>query len=85
MDNPYPDNLELHVKIMNQIYRYVEGSEMERCIGCNKRKPDAHRRRQNTAYVDDERNWKVLCDKCQEDNDEYWNEMWKDYYDMLRG
>jgi hypothetical protein len=25
MDNPYPSNLDLHVKIMNQIYRFVNG------------------------------------------------------------
>lgn len=29
MDNPYPDNLDLHVKIMNQIYRFVNGPERQ--------------------------------------------------------
>lgn len=41
------------------------------------------RRRQNTAYCDDELNWVFFCDKCQEMNEEYWAERWSDYYSML--
>ena len=39
-----------------------------------------HRRVQNTAYVDEKKNWVFLCDTCMEANDEYWNEMWREYY-----
>ena len=39
-----------------------------------------HRRAQNTAYVDEKRNWVFLCDTCMEANDEYWKEMWREYY-----
>jgi len=38
------------------------------------------KRRQNTRYVDDSRNWVVLCDKCAAINAEYWADMWADYY-----
>ncbi len=41
---------------------------------------NATRRRQNTAYVDDERNWATLCDECAMANAAYWKGMWDDYY-----
>ena len=34
------------------------------------------RRRQNTAYTDDELNFVYLCDKCFELNEAYWEKMW---------
>lgn len=40
----------------------------------------AARRRQNTAYVNDERNWAILCPLCQDANDDYWRERWDEYY-----
>lgn len=39
-----------------------------------------YRQRQNTQYVDDERNYVHLCDECMIQNEEYWAEMWADYY-----
>lgn len=36
--------------------------------------------RQNTAYHDDERNWVTLCPECMKACDEYWAEMWEEYY-----
>jgi hypothetical protein len=58
------------------------------CQACNK--PGAKKRRQNTAnadlkfnldintyYVDDEANFSVLCDDCQQQADEYWRDMLK--------
>ena len=39
-----------------------------------------HRRVQNTAYVDEKKNWVFLCDTCMEANDEHWDEMWREYY-----
>lgn len=41
---------------------------------------DAYKRRQNTAYVNDESNWVVMYDDCFEENCKYWDEMWKEYY-----
>jgi hypothetical protein len=41
---------------------------------------NAKRRRQNTQYCDDEMNWVVLCDECMKWNDQYWKDMWSDYY-----
>ncbi len=42
-----------------------------------------HRRVQNTAYVQPEKNMVFLCDSCAEANEEYWNEMWREYYGGL--
>ncbi len=36
--------------------------------------------RQRTHYYDDASNWVTLCSDCRTDNDEYWDEMWADYY-----
>ena len=41
---------------------------------------EGKRRRQNTRYVDDERNWVVMCDECFDENERYWRDMWSDYY-----
>jgi hypothetical protein len=42
---------------------------------------DAVRFRQNTKYVNEEENWKVLCPACQKANEEYWRDMWFEYYE----
>jgi hypothetical protein len=49
--------------------------ECDRC-----RRKLATRNRQRTSYVDGESNWATLCPDCQEEADEYWEEMWKEYY-----
>jgi len=54
---------------------------MVRCQICGKN--GAQRRRQNSAYVDDNKNFATLCDDCQEDANEYWQERWNDYYSMI--
>lgn len=48
------------------------------CIVCKKK--GATKRRQNTAYVEDEKNWVVMCDSCFEENEAYWQERWEEYY-----
>lgn len=40
----------------------------------------AERRRQNTAYCEDDRNYVTLCPACHLENDLHWREMWADYY-----
>lgn len=42
--------------------------------------PGGVRYRQNTMYNDDERNFVTLCPECRIENDEHWEEMWKEYY-----
>lgn len=49
-----------------------------RCQCC--RRLGARRTRQNTAYHNDEDNWKTLCPECQKANDEHWAEAWQEYY-----
>ena len=41
------------------------------------------RRRQNTSYYDDRLNWTFLCDECMEKNQEYWDDMWSEYYSQV--
>ena len=50
------------------------------CQHCKKEKPDVRRTRQHTQYADDDRNFVILCGRCREENDEYWNDMWAEYY-----
>lgn len=38
------------------------------------------RRRQMTAYHNDESNWNTLCFEHQQEADAYWTERWQDYY-----
>lgn len=54
-----------------------------KCQVCNNER--AHRRRQRTSYVDDEMNFATLCDKCQDEADEYWNGQWDEYYSSVMG
>ena len=41
------------------------------------------KRRQRTAYHDDDLNWVFLCDECMEMNQGNWDEMWSDYYHQV--
>ncbi len=43
----------------------------------------AKRRRQNTAYHNDEQNFATLCPMCQEMQDEHWAEMWRECYSSV--
>jgi len=38
--------------------------------------------RQNSAYIDDEKNWGFYCEECEKMNDAYWDDMWSnvDYF-----
>lgn len=37
-------------------------------------------RRQNTQYSDDKENFRVLCNGCQKESEEYWKMRWEEYY-----
>ena len=52
--------------------------EVNKCNRCGK--PNAITYHQRTMYVNEEDNWVTLCELCKEENDEYWDEMWKEYY-----
>jgi len=60
----------------------MEDKEMK-CQHCGK--SPAKCRRQGSAYVDDEKNFAILCDECQEEAHEYWRERWQEYYDTVMG
>lgn len=38
---------------------------------------------QNTAYAHDLSNLHRLCEECQKEADEYWTEMWREYYSSV--
>ena len=59
---------------------YIEGNLI--CIECGSNK--GKKNRQRTAYVNDEENFIILCPKCQKKEDEYWDDMWNEYYSGLR-
>lgn len=50
------------------------------CQQCEQESTTVERRRQNTAYADEESNWVTVCEKCFEKIQENWEEMWEDYY-----
>lgn len=35
---------------------------------------------QQTCYQAHDSNWVILCAECKELNDEYWADLWRDYY-----
>lgn len=49
----------------------------EPCQNCGSM--PVYRRRQNTAYVNDELNFAIFCEECHVINDEYWVDMWADH------
>lgn len=51
---------------------------MRYCPSCGD--PGATYNRQMTAYANDASNYAWACDPCQKDLNEYWDEMWRDYY-----
>lgn len=62
--------------------KVLEGETGLKCDGYEVRcqSMDATRTRQNTKYVEEESNWNTLCEECQKETDEYWADMWSDYY-----
>lgn len=41
--------------------------------------------RTRTAYFDEKKNWDIGCKRCIKESNEYWDEMWKEYYHSIRG
>ncbi len=61
-------------------YDDILGEENKpKCQRCMKEK-NVITYHQRTMYEKEEDNWVTLCESCKEENDEYWDEMWKEYY-----
>ena len=68
------------MKIIKKILGYCPGYGLGQCQQCRKWFKYPKRRRQNTAYVDDEKNYVICCDKGFEEIEAYWAERWAEYY-----
>ena len=60
----------------------------ERCPLCGQPDYDSGqaviaKRRLNTAYVDDKKNWLVSCESCFEERVAEYQEMWDEYWSMV--
>ena len=53
---------------------------MSICPMCKDESDTVERRRQNTAYVNEESNWVTTCAECFEEIEEHWAEQWREYY-----
>lgn len=42
------------------------------------------KRRLNTRYVEEESNWLLSCLTCHEEAISYYNDLWEEYYSMVR-
>lgn len=40
-------------------------------------------KRRHTQYCDEAANWLTACRECQEEDDAYYDELWKDYYSSI--
>ena len=50
------------------------------CPGCGRWFKYPRRRRQSTQYHDEESNYVTCCSDCFEEVEEYWAELWDEYY-----
>jgi hypothetical protein len=51
------------------------------CPKCEQEDESVTRRRMNTQYVDEESNYITVCGDCYAEIEEYWAEMWEQYYE----
>lgn len=49
------------------------------CERCEVSDETVIRRRLNTAFVDEEKNYSTLCQSCYDEECAYWQERWNDY------
>lgn len=54
------------------------------CCGCGCL-TGVDRRRMSTKYVNDDLNYTWQCDECFAVTQEYWADMWTDYWSMVFG
>jgi hypothetical protein len=53
------------------------------CPYCEKFTRQLAFRRRGCAYADERSNWLLSCLACWEDDNDYWHDMWADYYSGL--
>ena len=53
------------------------------CQCCGKWLRIVKTERRMTRYVDDVDNWLTACKECQKRDDEYWADMWEQYYGSI--
>ena len=58
--------------------RYAAFRSDWRCQLCHQNM--AYPRQMLSNYIDERRNWNTLCDECYDEIQDYWREMWQDYY-----
>lgn len=79
----FEDGSEQHdIPVSNKPTRPIDPSEAPLSAGtpCTVCGDPGSRRRQNTAFANDEMNWQTLCDDHQEEANEYWADMWSQRY-----
>lgn len=53
------------------------------CPACRRFKTTIEKRQRNTQYVNEESNWLTACADCQHEDDEYFRDLWSQYYSGL--
>lgn len=53
------------------------------CGSCDRKMQRVYKAPQRTAYHDPEANFFYGCRQCHEYNDQYWDEMWREYYGSI--
>lgn len=64
----------LYISIIKGVIMQCEGWE------CPCDRQDAERIRMNTAYCDEEKNFRILCPECKKECDAFWEEEWRRFY-----
>lgn len=58
----------------------MKSKEELKCDHCHVSNETVARRRQHTAYNEDELNFRTYCEECQKVANEYWDERWQEYW-----
>ena len=53
------------------------------CPCCDKWFRRVRTERRLTRYVDEADNWLTCCRECRDRDDEYWSDMWEQYYGSI--
>jgi hypothetical protein len=68
------------VKMIHAGVRFEAEETVGICLCCKQERKDVARRRLNTAYVEDKRNWLSSCERCYEEAVEHYQNLWDDYW-----
>ncbi len=53
------------------------------CARCGRNMKSTITYRQNTHYPEESANYVTLCRTCKKYNDQYWKEMWQEYWSSV--